>query len=127
MVIKKVLIIIDGDETVLKLAAAIAQVMPQGAARIVNADDFQGQDILQPDFIFLGCADTAPFKYVENVFKHINLVDRHCAVFSPSSNEAVKWLIGMAADSEIKLADNGLVCGDAEKIKLWVQDIIKKL
>ncbi|GMO52912.1 MAG: hypothetical protein Ta2G_10870 [Termitinemataceae bacterium] len=125
---KKILIIIDEDDATRKVALAIVSEFFGDDIRIVEAGDFEGTEILDPQLLFIGCADDKPasFEYLEKVMAHINLAGRKCALFSPSSDEAISYLTDLIRDCEIRQIAKPLNSWNIIDYKTWVKDIKKE-
>ena len=102
---KVVLVITDGADETVKMAAKIASALKDNKVSVKNASDFKGNDILPADVFFLGCEKPSPpsFVYLEDLFKHINLAGRSCGIFSPGAGKAVKYLSNLVKDCEVTL------------------------
>jgi hypothetical protein len=123
----KVLIVIDEDDTTRKVALAIVSEFLGDDIRIVEAANFTGTDILAPELLFIGCANVKPasFEYLEKVLAHINLAGRKCALFSPSSPEALFYLVDLIKDCEIRSIVKPLISWNISDYKNWVRELKK--
>jgi hypothetical protein len=126
---KKILIVIDEDDATRKVALAIVSEFFGDDVRIVEAGDFAGTDILAPGLLLIGCADKKPasFEYFETVLAHINLAGRKCALFSPSSSDAVAYLLDLVKDCEMRSVAKPLISWNISDYKNWVRDFKKEI
>ena len=131
--IKKVAIITDGAAPLQEAAESIAAIIggyPGHSAAVIQAERFSGTDLLPAYAIFLGCQESKPssFAYIEALLGHINLAGRSCGIFS-SNAKALGYLSALVRDSEIATGspfqiENGKI--DTEKLKSWVQKVLKE-
>jgi hypothetical protein len=123
---KKVLILTDGAESVRSMGKRIAGALPKEQTALVDAGDLSGTDILPAEVFFLGCEAPHPpsFAYLEQVLGHINLAGRVCGLFSPGSEEALRYLAGLIVDAELTLKAEPFLGEKAEDMVRWVQVII---
>ena len=125
---KNVLIITDGTEGTVKIAAGIASALKGDNVEVKTASEFKGNDILPVQVFFLGCEKPQPesFTYLAELLKHINLVGRSCGVFSPGSEKAVKYLAALARDCEATLNTEPLFSGseNEDAVKKWAQSVV---
>ena len=105
---KVVLVITDGADETVKMAAKIASALKGNQVSVKSASEFKGNDILPADVFFLGCEEPnpPPFAYIEDLFKHINLAGRLCGIFSPGSGKAVKYLSNLVRDCEASMSQD---------------------
>jgi hypothetical protein len=122
---KNVLILTDGAESVRSMGKQIAGALPGEQAVLVDAGDLSGSDILPAEVFFLGCEAPNPpsFAYLEQVLGHINLAGRACGLFSPRSEEALRYLADLIVDSELTLKAEPFVGDRPEDLVRWVQVI----
>jgi len=123
---KNVLIITDGSDETVKMAAGIAAALKGNKVLVKAASDFMGNDLLPAEAFFLGCIKSRPdsFTYLADLLKHINLVGRPCGVFSPGSEKAAKYLAGLVRDSEAALNPEPFLPCSAADIAAWAQKTI---
>jgi hypothetical protein len=123
---KKVLILTDGGESVRRMGERIAGELPGEQVALVDAGDLSGTDILPVEVFFLGCEAPHPpsFAYLEQVLLHINLAGRACGLFSPRSEEALRYLAGLIVDAELILKAEPFLEARTEDLARWVQVII---
>jgi len=107
---KRVLIITDGTEAVVKTAQSIAGLLDGCSVNICASESFEGTDLLPADVFFIGCGSPNPasFGYLSKMLEHINLAGRRCGVFSNDS-DALKYLCGITASCEAKMGKPLLV------------------
>ena len=124
---KKVLILTDGAESVRGMGERIACELAGEQVALVDAGDLSGTDILPAEVFFFGCEAPQPpsFAYLEQVLLHINLAGRACGLFSPRSEEALRYLAGLIVDAELTLKGEPFLGACAEDLARWVQVIIK--
>jgi hypothetical protein len=131
---KKIVILTDGAAPVQEMAeniAAIIGAFPDYSAAVIQAKDFSGTDFLAAHAVFLGCQEPQPasFASIQAFLGHINLAGRPCGLFS-SGARALEYLAALVHDSEIAAdrpfqTENDTI--DREKLKNWVQDILKRI
>ena len=131
---KKALIITDGAPTTVRLAGIIAGNINGNplfgySAVIMNAENFNGNDLLPVQAFFLGCELPKPasFYYLEDLLMHINLSGRRCGIFS-GDYKALKYLSGLIRSCEAATGDplqvkNEGLSGD--EIEIWLKNILK--
>jgi hypothetical protein len=124
---KKVLILTDGAESVRSIGERIAGELPGEQVTLVEAGELSGTDILPAEVFFFGCEAPHPpsFAYLEQVLLHINLAGRACGLFSPRSEEALRYLAGLISDAELTLKAEPFLGERPEDLVRWVQIIIK--
>jgi hypothetical protein len=90
---KTALIVIEGTETLKKIAEELSVAFHGYQTTIRQAESFSGIDILPANVFFLGCEKPGPdsFSYLGKLLQHINLSGRSCGVFS-TDNKALKYL-----------------------------------
>ena len=120
----KALIITDGSETINSIANSIKDALKEVKVKIVDAKNFEGNEILPVDYFILGCEKPSPssFAYLEELLSHINLVSRKCCIFSVNEN-SISYLKGIAADCEAEIKEPYLIEKgnfDKSKIKNWI-------
>jgi len=126
---KKAIIITDGTKPIESLAKPIKQALAGFSVNIYSADKFKGNDLFPADIFFLGAEKPSPpsFSYLEEMFKHINLASRKCAVFS-TSQKTLKYLGDILKDSEaaqgetLLSLDGGYQESDVNK---WIKGLTK--
>ena len=120
-----VLIVTDGSEETVKMAAGIAVALKGNKVSIKNASEFKGNDILPADAFFVGCEKPKPesFTYLADLLKHINLAGRPCGIFSPGSDKAVKYLSVLVRDCEAALYSEPLT-GSVKNAGSWAQKVV---
>jgi len=131
---KRALIITDGAATTLHPAGIIAGSINGNplfgySAVIMNAENFNGNDLLPVQAFFLGCELPKPatFYYIEDLLMHINLSGRRCGIFS-GDYKALKYLSGLirsceaAAGDPLPVKNEGL---NGDGIKIWIESILK--
>jgi len=130
---RKILIVVDSEESTQKLATAIASVIippsfDDHSVSILKSETFYGTDILPAHAFFLGCGLPSPlsFTYIEVLFERINLAGRPCGIFS-SNAKALRYLSRMMRDSEASVGKPLLVKSDIDEGKLgeWVASVLK--
>ena len=126
--VKKALIVTDDSAKVKKMANRIVKALGEAKILIKSASNFSGEDLLPADAIFIGCEKPSPpsFKYLEILFQHINLADRRCGIFTPSSEEAVLYMTGMVINSDIKLNPVALKEANSSFSKEWTAKTISE-
>ena len=119
---------VDGTETIGKIAEAISSALQGYQIVIRKAEAFVGTDLLPAHIFFLGCGSPKPesFAYLGEMMQHINLAGRVCGIFS-SNKKAIDYLSGVikASDAAVGkplLVKNGLI--DPVKIQKWVNAIL---
>jgi len=122
---KTVLIITDESVETAKMAAAIKTALKGNKVSVKAVSEFQGNDILPADVFFLGCEKPKPasFTYLSDLLKHINLAGRHCGIFSPGSEKAVKYLACLVKDCEAALNPEPLAA-PGKKIEKWAKAVV---
>jgi hypothetical protein len=122
---KTVVIITDGAPSVRDVADQIGAAL-EGSCRVISltAPDFQGNDILPADVIFLGCVNPNPpsFAYLEEFFRHINLAGLSCGIFS-ASDKTVRYLGELVKDSDMIPAKPFTGTGGAE-LQTWIKGVL---
>ena len=120
------LILTDGSEETVKMAAGIAAALKGNKVSVKPVSDFKGNDLLPAEVFFLGCEKPRPesFSYLEDLLKHINLAGRPCGVFSPGSEKAVEYLAGLVKDCEAALNPEFLSINSGKDITRWAQKIV---
>lgn len=120
----KILIITDGTDETVKMAAGIKTALLGNKVSVKSASDFKGNDILPADVFFLGCEKPNPesFAYLADMLKHINLAGRPCAVFSPGPEKTVKYLAGLVKDCEAALHPKPFLNG--KDIGKWAKSVL---
>ena len=123
---RNVLIVTDGSGKTAAMAAGIAAAMKGNKVTVKTASEFQGNDILPAEAIFLGCEKPAPdaFAYLDDLLKHINLAGRPCGVFTPGTKKTANYLAALLKDSEADLSPEFLSAG--ADVKNWTQKVIAK-
>ena len=123
---RTVLIVTDNSEKTAKMAAEIVAALKGNKVTVRSASEFKGNDILPAEAFFLGCEKPRPesFVYLADLFKHINLAGRPCGIFSPGSEKAAKYLVGLVHDSEAALNSEPLFAGSAAAVKKWAEKVI---
>ena len=114
------MIVTDGSVKISKMADNIAGALGKKKILIKDASDFAGTDLLPADIVFLGCEKPSPpsFKYLHELFQHINLAGRSCGIFS-SAAETVQYLTDMVRSSEISLNPVTLSDKNSSSIGEW--------
>jgi hypothetical protein len=122
---KNVLIVTDGAASTMKAAEQIAAELPVSHVVIRAASEFAGTDILPAEVFFLGCEAPNPpsFAYLEEMLRHINLVGRRCGIFSPKSEKAAAYLVGIVKDCEASVGEPFVFPEDGAGLKKWVKSI----
>jgi len=130
----KILIVTDGDAATREIAKGIASVIvpPSFAScsvSIVEADAFDGTDILPARVFFLGCAMPSPpsFAFMETLLERINLAGRSCGIFSARA-DALNYLSGILRSSEVLVGKPLLVKDgktDSANMREWVKNILE--
>ena len=122
---KTVLIITDGAEETVRMAAEISAALKGNKVSVKSASDFLGNDILPAEAFFLGCKKPRPdsFAYLSDVLKHINLAGRPCGVFSPGSEKTANYLASLLKDCEAVLCREPLTNSGAET-KGWTEKVL---
>jgi len=125
---RKALIITDGTKSVETLAQPIKSALSGFSVCVCSADKFTGNDLLAADIFFIGAEKPKPasFSYLEEMFAHINLASRKCAVFS-TCEKTLKWLSGIIKDSEASLGDTLLSLDGGYQeadIKKWIKGLL---
>jgi adenine phosphoribosyltransferase len=125
---RTILILTDGAAGTQRLAEKIAGELRGHSVAIRAAWDFKGTDILPAELCFLGCEQPAPpcFGYIETLLRHINLAGRPCGLFSPDSQEAVRYLANLVQDSELAVEAEPLFAFD-ENIGAWVRRLVNQI
>ena len=125
---KNVLIVTDGAEGSVKMAAVIAAALKGNKVFVKSISEFKGNDILPAETFFLGCEKPNPqsFTYLADLLKHINLAGRTCGVFSPGSEKAAKYLAGLCKDCEAALNPEPLLAESGAKIGKWAQSVLSQ-
>ena len=120
-----VLIVIDDTQEVAEMATGIASALKGNKVSVKNVTEFEGNDILPADVLFLGCKkpNLESFTYLSDLFKHINLAGRPCGVFSAGSNAAAKYLAALVHDSEAALKKEHLTINTGTGLKKWAQSV----
>ena len=123
---RNVLIITDDSGETAKMAAGIAAALKGNKVSVKSASDFKGNDILPAEAFFLGCEKPEPdsFAYLADLLKHINLAGRPCGVFSPGSEKAARYLIGLLKNCEAALNPDPLSASSGGAVKKWAQNVI---
>jgi len=123
---RTVLIVTDGSEETVKMAAGIAAALKGNKVTVKSISEFKGNDILPAQAFFLGCKKPKPesFDYLADLLKHINLAGRPCGVFSPGSEKAASYLAGLVRDSEAALNPKPLLAGSEAAVKKWAENVI---
>jgi hypothetical protein len=127
---KNVLIITDGSEETVKIAAVISDALKDHKVTVKPAPEFKGNDILPVDAFFLGCEKPEPesFAYLADLLKHINLAGRPCGVFSPGSAKAARYLSALVKDSEAALNPEPLFLNGSDSSPInsgkWAEKVI---
>jgi hypothetical protein len=98
-----VLIVIDGSKPLQRAAKRLVDCLKDKRVVVKHASDFTPVDLLAAEAYFFGCAEARPaaFAEVERALSGINLAGRPCGLFSLASQEAVAYLRGVVADSEL--------------------------
>jgi hypothetical protein len=126
---RSILIVTDGAKATQALAEQFAAALDSFTVKIAGASGFEGTDLLPADVFFLGCESVRPssFKYLETLLRHINLADRSCGLFSPSSQEALDYLSGLVQASEARVGKPflGSKITDPEESRNWAKSILK--
>ena len=124
---KNVLIVTDGSEATVKMAAGIAAALKGNKVSVKAASEFKGNDILPAEVFFLGCEKPEPdsFSYLADLLKHINLVGRPCGVFSPGSEKAAGYLAALVHDCEAALNPEPLT-GSGADIASWAKSVVSR-
>jgi hypothetical protein len=124
---KNALIVIDGAESIRKMAADIAAVLENFTLVSVTANEFSGTDILSADICFFGSETSNPpsFTTLNTILHHINLAGKPCGVFSNSASGA-EYLQNMVRDSELALYPVVLMEG-RDDVKKWTKTIAAQL
>ena len=85
---RKILIITDGEPQIQNIAESIAARIKSPlfagcSVSIKDAGNFSGTDLLPASVFFIGCEEpkSCLFFYIEDLFRHINLVGRPCGIF----------------------------------------------
>jgi len=130
----KALIITDGTDSILAIAKLIKEALAGNTkskikAKITDAADFKGNELLSSDFFFIGCEAPSPssFSSIETFLKHVNLVSRKCGVFS-AKTKTKSYLKGILKDSEADIAEPLIADADSVKksdIKKWIKLVTK--
>jgi hypothetical protein len=122
-----ILIVTDGTESTQKIGEEIAQKLKGNQVVIKKSPDLCGTDILPADVYFFGCENPHPrsFACLEQVLLHINLVGRPCGLFSPCSQEAVRYLAALVHDSELVLKADPFLGVKSKDIGVWIQKTIQ--
>jgi hypothetical protein len=117
----------DGTESTQKIGEEIARKMEGNQVVVKTPSDLCGTDILPADVYFFGCENPHPrsFAYFEQVLLHINLVGRPCGLFSPHSQEAVRYLAALVHDSELVLKVEPFLGVKSKDIGAWIQKTIQ--
>ena len=125
---KNVLILTDGSEGTVTMAAQIAAVLKGNKVSVKTASEFRGNDLLPADAFFLGCEKSGPdsFAYLADLLKHINLAGRPCGVFSPGSEKTARYLAALLRDSEAALNPSLFFAGSGAAVDDWAQNVISK-
>jgi hypothetical protein len=126
---KNVLILTDGSGSVRRMGEGIAGELRGEQVALVDGGDLSGTDILPAEFFFFGCEAPHPpsFAYLEQVLRHINLAGRGCGLFSPRSEEALRYLADLIVDAELALRGEpflGEHRENREDLARWVRAII---
>jgi len=123
---RTVLIVTDGSEETVKMAAGIVAALKGNKVTVKTASEFKGNDLLPAEAFFLGCEKPQPesFAYLADLLKHINLAGRPCGVFSPGSEKAAKYLAGLVRDSEAVLNPEPLLPASEAVVKKWAINVI---
>jgi hypothetical protein len=123
---KNILIVIEDTRETAEMAAGIADALTGERVSVRNVSDFAGNDILPADAFFLGCEKPGPasFTYITDLFKHINLANRPCGVFSPGTKEAAGYLANLVQDSEAALKSEPFYADSGTGIKEWAKSVI---
>lgn len=125
---KNVLILTDGSERTVKMAAEIALALKGNKVLVKTVSEFVGNDMLPAEAFFLGCEKPSPdsFAYLADLLKHINLAGRPCGIFTPGSEKTAKYLSSLIHDSEAALNPAPLFADSGVVIKDWAQNVISK-
>jgi hypothetical protein len=123
---RSILIVTDGSEKTVKMAAEISAALKGNRVSVKSAPEFKGNDILPAEVIFLGCEKPEPpsFTYLSDLLQHINLAGRPGGVFSPGPIQAVQDLANLVKDSEAALNPDFFCAGTKKNIAGWAQNII---
>ncbi|MDR0403414.1 MAG: hypothetical protein LBH35_07505 [Treponema sp.] len=124
---KNVLIVVDGAESMLKMAASIAAALKDFSVVTLTAGEFSGTQILPADICFFGVEAPNPlsFAYLNTMLRHINLAGRPCGVFSCSESGA-EYLRDMVHDSELALHPVVLMEGKGD-VEEWAKSVTARL
>jgi hypothetical protein len=124
---KNALIVVDGAESIRKMAAAIVTALKNFSVVTLTAGEFSGTHILSADICFFGAEVPNPpsFAYLNAVLHHINLAGRPCGVFSNSASGA-EYLRNMVHDSELALYPVVLMEGKGD-VKKWTESVTAQL
>jgi hypothetical protein len=124
---RRILIVTDGTESTQKIGEEIAKKLKGNQVVFKKSPDLCGTDILPADVYFFGCESPHPqsFDYLERVLFHINLAGRPCGLFSPHSQEAIRYLATLVHDSELDLKAEPYLGIKSEDIGAWIQKTIK--
>ena len=121
---KKLLIITDGTELIDSIAHSLKTAL-KSTVKISRADVFDGTDLLASDTFFIGCEKPNPssFKYLEEMLEHINLVERHCGIFS-ANKKTLKYLSGILKGCDAKVGEPLLITEpDAKAVNNWLKGL----
>jgi hypothetical protein len=120
---KNALIVVDGAESIQKMAAAIASALKNFSVVTLTAGEFSGTHILAADIYFFGAEVPNPpsFAYLNAVLQHINLAGRPCGVFS-SSTSGAEYLRNAVHDSELALYPVVLM-KEKDDVKKWTESV----
>jgi hypothetical protein len=124
---KNALVVIDGTESIRKMAADIAAVLKNFTLVSETANEFLGTHILSADICFFGSETSNPpsFTTLDTILHHINLAGKPCGIFSTSVSGA-EYLRNMVHDSELALYPVVLMEGKGD-VKKWTETIIAQL
>jgi hypothetical protein len=94
---------------------------------VKKSPDLCGTDILPADVYFFGCENPHPrsFAYLEQILLHINLAGRPCGLFSPRSQEALRYLAALVHDSELNLKAEPFLGAKSQDIGTWIQKTLQ--
>ena len=125
--LKTALIVIDGTETIRKIAEVLSAALKGYQTRICPVESFAGTDLLAAHAIFIGCESPQPasFAYLDQMLAHINLSGRPGGIFS-TDKKALKYLSTMIAASGINTGDPLLITDITTvtaTVKKWTQTI----
>jgi len=123
---KTILIVIDGTQKVKKTAEDIAVALKGNKVVLKDASVFAGTDLLPADVVFIGCDEPSPpsFRYLDDLFQHINLAGRPLGIFSSGSDKTIQYLTKMVKDSEVALYPEPFIIKNSGDIKNWITMVL---